>query len=68
MTDLPLLSGVRVMRDVMIPMRDSVCLAADVYLPEGGEGRLPALLERTPYDRRGTNHADRSAADPIPRS
>ena len=68
MTDLPLLSGVRVMRDVMIPMRDGVCLAADVYLPESGEGRLPALLERTPYDRRGTNHADRSAAGPTPRS
>ena len=68
MTDLPLLSGVRVLRDVMIPMRDGVRLAADVYLPEGGEGPLPALLERTPYDRRGTNHADRSAADPIPRS
>lgn len=68
MTDLPLLSGVRVLRDVMIPMRDGVHLAADVYVPEGCEGRLPALLERTPYDRRGTNHADRSAADPTPRS
>ncbi|MNK82398.1 Cocaine esterase [compost metagenome] len=68
MTDLPLLSGVRVMRDVMIPMRDGLHLAADIYLPEGGEGRRPALLERTPYDRRGTNHADRSAADPTPRS
>ncbi len=67
MTDLPLLSGVRVLRDVMIPMRDGLRLAADVYLPEGGEGRLPVLLERTPYDRRGTNHADRSAADPTPR-
>lgn len=68
MTDLPLLSGMRVLRDVMIPMRDGVRLAADIYLPEGEEGRLPALLERTPYDRRGTNHADRSAADPTPRS
>lgn len=68
MTDLPILPGVRVMRDVMIPMRDGLRLAADVYVPEGGEGRLPALLERTPYDRRGTNHADRSAADSTPRS
>lgn len=68
MTDLPDLEGVRILRDVMIPMRDGVRLAADVYLPQGGEGRLPALLERIPYDRRGTNHADRTAADPTPRS
>ena len=68
MTELPTLNGVRVLRDIMIPMRDGVRLAADVYLPESGEGRLPALLERTPYDRRGTNHADRSAADPTPRA
>lgn len=68
MTDLPPLSGVRVLRDVMIPMRDGVRLAADVYLPESKEGPSPVLLERTPYDRRGTNHADRSAADPTPRS
>jgi len=68
MTDLPHLPGVRILRDVMILMRDGLSLAADVYLPEGEEGPLPVLLERTPYDRRGTNHADRSAADPTPRS
>lgn len=42
----------------MVPMRDGVRLAADVYLPAGadaGPGPWPALLERTPYDK--TAHA-----------
>ncbi|MEZ5457853.1 MAG: CocE/NonD family hydrolase [Steroidobacteraceae bacterium] len=50
---------------VNIAMRDGVHLATDVYLPEG-HGPWPVLLERTPYSRRGTNHADRSAAEPVP--
>lgn len=48
-----------------IAMRDGVHLATDVYLP-AGEGPWATLLERTPYGRRGTNHADRSLADPQP--
>ena len=40
-----------VMRDVMVPMRDGVCLATDVYLPHEGSAGLPALLTRTPYGR-----------------
>ena len=44
-----------VLKDVMVPMRDGVRLAADVYLPapaDGGEPQdLPALLTRTPYSR-----------------
>jgi len=51
---------------VRLPMRDGVHLATDVYLPAAGSGPWAALLERTPYDRRGTNHADRSRADPLP--
>jgi putative CocE/NonD family hydrolase len=54
----------------MVPMRDGVRLATDIYLPAGhapGQ-RLPVLLERTPYDRRGTNHGDFTLADPEPRS
>jgi putative CocE/NonD family hydrolase len=62
------LTGVRIQRDVMISMRDGVRLAADIYRPAGIEGPLPVLLERTPYDRRGTSHADCTAADPVPRS
>ncbi len=68
MTDLHIPNGVRLLRDVMIPMRDGVCLASDIYLPSTGPGPFAVLVERTPYDRRGTNHADCSAADPVARS
>ena len=34
----------------MVPMRDGVRLATDIYLPEG-QGPWPAVLERTPYSR-----------------
>lgn len=55
--------------NVMVPMRDGVRLATDVYLPEGAADiPLPVLLERTPYDKRGTNHADFSVADEVPLS
>jgi hypothetical protein len=37
---------------VMIPMRDGVKLAADVWLPEA-PGRYPVLLVRTPYEKTG---------------
>lgn len=55
---------------LMVAMRDGVRLATDVYLPEGhvAGDRLPVLLERTPYDRQGTNHGDFTVADPEPRS
>src|SRR5215471_14736189 len=42
-------------RDVMIVTRDGVKLATDVYRParigSPAEGRFPALLERTPYNK-----------------
>jgi len=37
---------------VMIPMRDGVKLAADVWLPDA-PGRYPVLLVRTPYEKTG---------------
>jgi len=47
--------GFLVARDVMVPMRDGVSLAADIYFPARNgvrlEGRFPAILERTPYDK-----------------
>lgn len=43
-------AGDRVMRDVMVPMRDGVRLATDIFLPEG-DGPWPVLMERTPYDK-----------------
>ncbi len=37
---------------IMVPMRDSVALATDVYLPPG-PGPFPVVLIRTPYDKDG---------------
>src|SRR3990172_6966704 len=36
-------------KEVQIPMRDAVKLAADLYLPEG-PGPFGVIVERTPYD------------------
>jgi uncharacterized protein len=39
--------------EVMIPMRDGISLATDLYLPPGAKsGRFPVLLQRTPYNKR----------------
>lgn len=47
--------AVAVLRNVMVPMRDGVRLATDIYLParEGAvtQERLPAILIRTPYGK-----------------
>jgi putative CocE/NonD family hydrolase len=44
-------------KNVMIPMRDGVPLAVDLYLPgKNGAvatGKFPTILERTPYDKNG---------------
>jgi putative CocE/NonD family hydrolase len=37
-------------RKMMVPMRDGVRLATDVYRPKDAEGPLPTILSRTPYD------------------
>jgi predicted acyl esterase len=39
-------------RQQMVAMRDGVCLATDVYLPEA-PGPFPAVLVRLPYDKNG---------------
>src|SRR5579875_2302259 len=55
-------------RDVMVPMRDGVKLATDVYRPArngiGVEGKFPAILMRTPYNKtlRGASAAPYFAA------
>lgn len=59
--------SVTVLCNVFVPMRDGVRLAADIYFPADDGTPGPVLLERTPYDKSGTNHADRSLADPRPR-
>src|SRR5437764_797557 len=44
-------------KNVRVPMRDGVNLAADLYLParngQVATGRFPAIMERTPYDKEG---------------
>ncbi len=40
-------------KKVMIPMRDGVKLAADVYRPEIENRKVPTILVRTPYGRAG---------------
>ncbi len=37
---------------IMVPMRDGVALATDVYLPDG-DGPWPCVLSRTPYNKNG---------------
>src|SRR5215207_8180078 len=43
---------VSVENGVRVKMRDGVTLAADVYRPKAA-GKFPALVERTPYNRKG---------------
>lgn len=56
--------NIAAIRNVMVPMRDGIRLATDVYRPSRSgvpvEGQFPILLERTPYnmDRRGTATAN----------
>ncbi len=42
-------------QNVMVPMRDGIRLATDIYFPASGErraeGRSPVILERTPYNK-----------------
>jgi putative CocE/NonD family hydrolase len=42
---------VEVQRDLMIPMRDGVRLATDLYRPKGVTGALPTILIRLPYNK-----------------
>jgi putative CocE/NonD family hydrolase len=48
---------VRVEKDIFMPLRDGVRLAADVYRPgrDGAavDGKFPVILTRTPYDKNG---------------
>ena len=45
-------------QDVMVPMRDGVRLATDLYFPAVGErqveAKFPVILTRTPYNKRST--------------
>jgi predicted acyl esterase len=49
--------GAPARQTVMVPMRDGIKLATNIYLPRGN-GPWPVLLTRTPYNKNG---ADRTA-------
>lgn len=54
---------VRVERSHFVEMRDGVRLMTDLYFPEGYDGKLPVILERTPYDK--ALHRNSNPDDPI---
>lgn len=42
---------IEIERNVMVPMRDGVRLATDIYRPRDVKSRLPIILIRTPYHK-----------------
>jgi putative CocE/NonD family hydrolase len=50
-------------RDLMLPMRDGVQLATDIYRPANGsdplDGAFPTLLIRTPYNKSSPNSVEK---------
>jgi predicted acyl esterase len=61
-------SDMMIERDVMVPMRDGVRLACDVYRPASAgkaiAGAFPVILERTPYGRGNTSRSEISRQQP----
>lgn len=51
----------------MVPMRDGVRLATDIYLP-AGTGPFPVIMERTPYGRHLPSRSEISATARAPMS
>ena len=45
----------------MVPMRDGVRLATDIYRPSDLSGALPTILVRTPYNKGASPNGDASA-------
>jgi len=52
---------VTIERSVMVPMRDGVKLATDIYRPTDITGALPTVLMRTPYNKAANPAGDASA-------
>ncbi len=59
--EIPRAGEILVERDLMVPARDGVVLATDVYRPAGGAA-FPVLLERTPYDKSAPSRSERTTA------
>lgn len=47
------------LRNLKVPMRDGICLATDVYLPDGMTTALPVVIERTPYDKSSPSRSEK---------
>ncbi len=62
MTTSQLKFGIVVAKDVMVPMRDGVRLASDIYRPaldgEPVPGQFPTILIRTSYDKSAQRYVD----------
>lgn len=52
--------GIRIERDVAVPMRDGTILYADIYRPEDS-GKVPAIVAWSPYGKR----VDRTRVPPV---
>ena len=52
---------VAVEKAVMVPMRDGVRMATDIYRPKDMTGALPTILIRTPYNKSANPNGDASA-------
>ena len=63
---------VTVLSDVMVPMRDGIRLATDIYLPSrNGKPvgrRVPVILERTPYGKTTDSRSERTPDTAKPKS
>ena len=59
-------------RDLMVPMRDGVRLATDVYRPARNDratpGPFPVILERTPYNKTAPSRSERTPSSDRPMS
>ena len=61
--------GVKLIKNVLIPMRDGVRLAADLYLPGDADpdARLPVVMEYTPYRKDDVDLESRAFYLALPR-
>ena len=54
--------GINLSKDVMVPMRDGVRLAFDIYRPARAgsfvEGRFPTIMLHTPYDKTDRRYSE----------
>ena len=60
--DLMHAHGVNLSKDVMVPMRDGIRLAFDIYRParHGAfvDGRFPTIMLHTPYDKTDRRYSE----------